>query len=183
MLLKSARDGLRWALPSEVLRRPAPSPPPPSPAPAQAVTAGSTAVQQQHDGASGRYTTVAPAESEAVTILPPGALLLDAPAVVAVVGDAWLDRVCHVCLRTPAAVGGGRRILEYVNFWGVLDGVVGWIFLWILSYYTQHDTTTGARAAGRCTGAATSASRPRPLRGACTPCSAPACAACGSAGC
>lgn len=112
MLLKSAR-GLRWALPSEVLRRrapPCPPPPPPSAPPAAAV--GSTSARHDDSGL-GRYTTVAspPSTSDAVAVLPPGALLLDAPAVAAVVGDAWLDRVCHFCLRAPGAVGG-RRILE-----------------------------------------------------------------------
>lgn len=114
MLLKSAR-GLRWAPPSEVLRRGA-HPPQASSAAAPPSVVGATTVRT--DPGRGRYTAVASlaaagadAGADAVAVLPPGALLLDAPAVAAVVGDAWLDRVCHFCLRTPGAAGG-RSILE-----------------------------------------------------------------------
>ena len=115
MLLKSAR-GLRWTPPSEVLRRGAHPPQASSSSAAAAPVVEATTVRT--DPGRGRYTAVASlaaagadAGADAVAVLPPGALLLDAPAVAAVVGDAWLDRVCHFCLRTPGAAGG-RSILE-----------------------------------------------------------------------
>lgn len=62
----------------------------------------------------GRRTIVRGAENEEeegemVSIIPPGSILLQAPAVAAVVAVESLERVCHRCLRPPAR---GAKILE-----------------------------------------------------------------------
>ncbi len=73
----------------------------------------------------GRHTLVASAAAAAAgegeAIVPPGAVLLAAPAVAAVVAGEALDRCCHFCLRAPPARGG--TILECVRWIG---GGGGW---------------------------------------------------------
>lgn len=137
LLLKSATRGLRWALPPEGLallaRTSQPPPPPtaataalslsspPAPAPAPVITLPTT---PDH----GRRTIIQrqPEPDSPIPILSPGSLLMDAPAVAAVVGDAWLDRACHRCLRVPSGAGG--KMFECVVYMCVCASLCRYLF-------------------------------------------------------